>query len=206
MIKNFVLDMGNVLILFKPTLFIERLQLSAEDSALLEQVIFKSPIWLEMDQGLLNEAEACELYQSQLPERLHEAMRKLVMEWDQPLVEIEGMVELVAELKSKGYGIYFLSNASQRQHEYWSRVSASQYFDGTLISADVKMMKPNYDIYDCLFDTFNLNPEECFFIDDSKPNIMAAEEMGMKGYCFDNYVESLRETILQLVSEYEEAK
>ncbi|MBG9980535.1 HAD family phosphatase [Facklamia sp. DSM 111018] len=199
MIKNFIFDMGNVLILFKPTLFIKRLQLSSEDSLLLEEVIFKSPIWLEMDQGLRNEREACELYQSQLPERLHESMRKLVMEWDQPLIEIEGMVELVAKLKAKGYGIYLLSNASQRQHEYWDRVSASQYFDGTLISADVKMMKPNCEIYDCLFNTFNLNPEECFFIDDSKPNIMAANKMGMKGYCFDNDVDKLREVILSLL-------
>ena len=58
------------------------------------------------------------------------------------MVKPTGMKTDGDELKKAGYGVYLLSNASYRQHEYWPRVPGSQYFDGTLISADVKLVKP----------------------------------------------------------------
>ena len=54
------------------------------------------------------------------------------------------------------------------------------YFDGTLISADVKLIKPQPEFYRLLFETFSLRPEECFFIDDNNYNIEAALNSGMR--------------------------
>jgi len=34
-----------------------------------------------------------------------------------------------------------------RQHDYWPRVETSKFFDGKLISADVKVVKPQPEIY-----------------------------------------------------------
>ena len=108
------------------------------------------------------------------------------------------MLELIKELKEKGYGIYLLSNASSRQHIYWERMSCHKYFNGTLISADVKMAKPDPGIYRLLFSTFSLKPEECFFIDDSEKNIQAAEEAGMAGYVFRNNPEQLKDILYRI--------
>ena len=47
------------------------------------------------------------------------------------------------------------------------------------------MMKPDKNIYYRLFEKFSLNPEECFFIDDTKENIIASEKCGMKGFVFN---------------------
>ena len=47
------------------------------------------------------------------------------------------------------------------------------------------MMKPNKNIYNRLFEKYELIPEECLFIDDSEKNILSAEECGMHGYIFD---------------------
>ena len=129
---------------------------------------------------------------SRLPERLHEQAHLLVDRWDRPILPVPGMAELVRELKEAGYGVYLLSNASYRQHEYWPRVPGSEYFDGTLISADVKLVKPCAEIYELLYSTFGLIPGECLFIDDSAPNIESAERTGMPGIVFHGDADELR--------------
>jgi len=132
MIRNIVFDMGQVLLRFEPAYFIERVGAAEEDRALLLREVYQSLEWARMDRGSMTEAEAAESMCRRLPARLHETVHALVDRWDRPILPIEGMEELIAELKEKGYGIYLLSNASYRQHEYWPRVPASRYFDGTL--------------------------------------------------------------------------
>ena len=143
MIRNIVFDMGQVLLRFDPAYFIERAGAADEDKDLLLREVYKSLEWARMDRGSLTEAEAAESMCRRLPERLHETVHALVDKWDRPILPVEGMEELIEELKQKGYGIYLLSNASYRQHEYWPRVPASRFFDGTLVSADVKLVKPH---------------------------------------------------------------
>ncbi|HHU54004.1 MAG TPA: HAD family phosphatase [Clostridiaceae bacterium] len=198
MIKNIIFDMGNVLILFRPEIFINRLNVSQQDAKLLNDIIFDSQEWASLDNGSANEDEVIEILKKKLPRRLHDEMIALVTEWDIPLIEIEGMSQLIKELKAEGYKIYLLSNASTRQHEYWPRISASQYFDGTVISADVKMVKPNPEIFEHLCAKFSLLPAECFFIDDLEQHIIAAESIGMQGYQFTGNVYDLRKVIDRL--------
>lgn len=195
MIKHFIFDMGNVLIWFRPAYFIEQLNIHGDDAALLKRAVFDAPEWGHLDDGSKSEDELCRHLQAVLPEHLHAPMERLIRAWDEPLLHVAGMTELIAELKAEGFGLYLLSNASRRQHAYWLRIPASAYFDGKLISADVKMVKPNPEIYKRLFDTFSLRPEECFFIDDAPQNIQAAEYLGMKGHVFDGDVAALRRAI-----------
>jgi len=194
-IKHFIFDMGNVLIEFRPDVFIGRLNVSEQDGALLKRAVFDAEEWAYLDDGSLSEEELCSHLKDVLPKHLHDPMIRLVTAWDEPLMEVAGMSQLVGELKGKGYGLYLLSNASRRQHQYWPRISASRYFDGTLISADVRMVKPNPDIYRHLFETFSLRPQECFFIDDLERNIRAAEALGMQGHVFDGDIAALRRAI-----------
>ncbi|MGI6578835.1 MAG: HAD family hydrolase [Saccharofermentanales bacterium] len=198
MIKNIIFDMGNVLILFRPEIFINRLNVSQQDAKLLNDVIFDSQEWASLDDGSANEAEVMEIFKNKLPVRLHDQMITLVTQWDIPLLEVEGMSQLIKELKAKGYKIYLLSNASSRQHEYWDRISASEYFDGTVISADVKMVKPDPKIFEHLCEKFSLLPAECFFIDDLEQHVIAAESIGIEGYVFDGNVSKLRQALERL--------
>ena len=192
MIRNIIFDMGNVLIRFEPYLFMERLGVPEADRTLMWQEVFNSMEWAQLDHGTLTEAQALERICVRLPERLHDAAEKLVMHWDRPIIEVEGMCELAAELKELGYPLYLLSNASVRQHEYWPRISASRYFDGTLISADVKLLKPDHAIYRLLCVTFSLDPAECFFIDDNPYNMEGAHCCGIAGTVFRGEISRLR--------------
>ena len=195
MIRNVIFDMGNVLILFDRDLFIRRLGVSKEDHALLMDEVFCGPEWIGMDQGIYTEASVLEGICRRLPQRLHAAAEALVFRWDEPLIPIEGMYELVEELKGKGYGIYLLSNASIRQHAYWPRIAASRFFDGTLISADEKVIKPQSEIYRRCVQRFGLRSEECFFIDDMPENVAGAIRCGLSGSVFTGDVSALRKAL-----------
>lgn len=194
-IRNIIFDMGNVLLRFDRDVFYDRFQIPAEDRPVLTREIFLSLEWARMDRGSMTEAEALESICQRLPQRLHETAKRLICHWDEPLFPIEGMFELVAELKELGYGIYLLSNASVRQPEYWARLPVSQFFDGTLISANVKLVKPQFEIYHKLLDTFGLKPEECFFVDDAIGNIEGAFCCGISGAVFHMDVEELRRNL-----------
>lgn len=192
MIRNVVFDMGQVLIRFDGRYFIRRQGIPEADQELVWNQVFRSLEWMQMDRGSKTEEEAVAAILPRIPQRLQEAVRLLVTRWDEPLVPIPGMYELIQELKENGYGIYLLSNASRRQHEYWPRVPASRFFDGTLISADVHLMKPQPEIYRLLCDRFSLKAPECFFVDDSPANIEAALCCDMPGAIFHGDVAELR--------------
>ena len=192
MIRNILFDMGNVLIYFDRNLFMDRLGVSEEDKKLLMREVFLSVEWVRMDRGSMVEADAVESCCKRLPEHLHDAAEKLIQMWDRPILPIPGMYELIEELKAKGYGIYLLSNASVRQHEYWPRVPASRFFDGKLISADVHVIKPQPEIYRLCLEKFGLEAESCFFIDDSPANIEGALNCGIAGAVFHGDVAWLR--------------
>lgn len=192
MIKNILFDMGNVLIHFDRKVFLDRLDISEEDKQLLLREVFLSVEWVQMDRGALAEPEAEVLMCRRLPEYLHHAVHELVSCWDEPMLPIAGMAEVVEELKIKGYGIYLLSNASIRQHEYWPRIPGWQFFDGKIISADEKVMKPHPDYYNRAIERFHLVPQECIFIDDVPANIEGAMYCGIPGVVFHGDVQLLR--------------
>jgi len=197
MIRNILFDMGNVLIHFDRNAFLNRLDISEEEKQLLLREVFLSVEWVQMDRGTLAEPEAEILMCQRLPQHLHAAVHELVSLWDEPMLPIAGMAQLAEELKANGYRLYLLSNASVRQHEYWPKIPGWQYFDGTIISADEKVMKPHPDYYHRALSRFGLKPEECFFIDDVPANIEGALYCGIPGAVFHGDVTLLRRQMQQ---------
>ena len=199
MIRNIIFDMGNVLIYFDRNIFLDRVGLeNPEDRELLNREVYLSLEWSRMDRGSLTDEEAAEIIARRVPEHLRETVHRLVNEWERPILPIAGMEELVRELKRNGYGIYLLSNASYRQHLYWSEIPASDLFDGTLISADVHLVKPQPEIYELLCNRFSLKKEECVFIDDSTPNAEGAFYTGIPAIVFHNDVGELRRKLREI--------
>ena len=196
MIRNIVFDMGNVVIRFDPPFFLDRAGIhDPEDRKLILNELFLSVEWAQMDAGTLTEQTAEPLILPRIPERLREAVRTLLYTWAYPRDMIPGMEELVRRLKSAGYGIYLLSNASVAQHEYWPKFPVSRLFDGKLISCDVKVVKPCHRIYRLFTEKFMLKPEECVFIDDAPANVAGAVACGWQGIVFHGSADELAQKL-----------
>ena len=185
MIRNIVFDMGRVLIHWSGEQLMEKYDLPEEDRALLNEVVFSSIQWVQLDRGSITEAQALEVFLPKLPERLHGVARELVcFWWQQPLRPIAGMDALIRELKKNGYGIYVLSNAGLPLRQYWPRLPGADCFDGVVVSAEEKLLKPQPEIFRVLLSRYELKPEECVFIDDSLANAEGAVYCGMEGIFF----------------------
>lgn len=192
MIKNIVFDMGGVLIHYQPLEIISHLRLPPEDEKMIYREVFRTVEWVQMDRGVASEEEAVLAMERRLPERLHGALARAIRWWELELRPMEGMAELLAELKGMGYGIYLLSNASVRQPEYFDRIPGSQYFDGKIVSAFYKLLKPQHEIFELLLREFSLRAGECFFVDDNHENVESAVFNGFSGAVFDGDVPRLR--------------
>ena len=193
MIRNIVFDMGNVLIRFDPDLFMDREGITdAGERRMIRNDLFLSVEWAQMDSGILTEKTAEPMILKHFPENMHAVVSHLLYSWAIPRAEINGMEELVRGLKQAGYSIYLLSNASVSQHRYWPLVPVSRYFDGEMISCDVKVVKPMWEIYHLFTERFELDPEECLFIDDAPNNVAAAIACGWQGIVFHGDAAELR--------------
>ncbi len=196
MVKNLILDMGNVLIEFAPDRFIADLGVTdPEVHALLLREVFRSAEWTALDHGDMDEGEALNRICLRLPDDLCPMAERLVFHWNEPLHPIPGMAELMRDCKAAGMGIYLLSNASVRHGEYWSHVPGSEYFDGVIVSANLKMVKPSPEIFRYVLDTYGLKAEECLLVDDMTYNVEGAEAVGIPGFHFHNNAAALRQIL-----------
>ena len=199
MIRNIVFDMGNVLIRFDPDSFMDRVGITdPEDRKIVNRELFASVEWALMDMGLETEDTFEPKVLARIPNRLREKVRELLRNWAYPRQYIPGMPELVQRLKNAGYGIYLLSNASVGQPAYWNQMPVSKLFDGTLVSAFVKTVKPCPAIYRLFTEEFKLEEAECVFIDDAPINVAAAVACGWQGIVFHGDPAELEEKLRTL--------
>lgn len=196
MIKNVIFDMGNVLIDFDPMRYVKELHINDKEE---EDKIYKATYLnyksIYMDYGAISDEEFINYVVDGLGEEYREKIKKLILNWTDYLTPIEGVEDIIKELKNKGYKLYLLSNASFNQHNYWEKIPAHKYFDGKIVSCDVGSIKPFPEIYEALYKKYDIKPEESFFIDDLIINIFGANRTGMEGYVFTGSAKDLREEL-----------
>ncbi|GMA45893.1 HAD family hydrolase [Tetragenococcus muriaticus] len=191
MIKNIVFDMGNVLIKYDPAQFIGKFSSEEKHQQMLLEEIFYTDEWEQYDQGTITKEEIINKARKRLPETLHPSIPIIMDTWFEKMTPISGMEEVVKTLKKNGYSVYLLSNVSQDFYSFIEIVPGMAYFDGSFISSDWKCIKPYAKIYQLFFSHFNLEPTECFFIDDLAVNVAAAASQGMQGHVFDENISYL---------------
>lgn len=202
MIRHVIFDFGNVLARFEPCEMVAQFTDDPSDIELLTDVVFDRLYWDKADAGTITDDETKDAFCARLPERLHKTACAVYDAWPTLLPPIEGMVELVQELKSRDCSLYLLSNISTKfAAEYtnipWLAALFSQ-FDGLVFSAEIGLTKPHHDIFEYVLQTYGLSAENCLFIDDSPINIAGARAVGIQGWLFDGDIAPLRATISDL--------
>lgn len=96
-----------------------------------------------------------------------------------------GIINLINKLKENNYKVYVLSNNNKSAINYLKKCEEVKNIDGWVVSYEYKLVKPDEEFFKVLFNKFNLNPEECFFVDDKEKNINAGKKLGMNGHVLD---------------------
>ena len=188
MIKNIVFDVGRVLVGYNPQKILDGIVPGSVYHELYRDVLFDAEIWQKMDRGVVTHEEAVEIlaHHGNHDPIYIEGMKKLLDEFSHHLEILPESRALFIEAKKK-YSVYILSNFQDLPFD--QLVTLHPFIntaDGMVVSAKIKMMKPDLEIYYHLLDTHNLVAHETVFIDDLRENIEACESVGMHGIVFQN--------------------
>lgn len=192
MIKNIVFDFGQVMIRFDPWYMVRRYVTNEEDVALLVPVVFDRQYWNRLDAGTITDEEVVRACCERLPARLWGSVEEIYYNWVYNLPPVEGMEELVRDVKKRGFRVFLLSNISTYFADHADAHPVLELFEKQIYSAVCGMTKPNSDIFEYLCRECDIKPEETVFVDDSPANIAGAESVGITGYLFDGDAARLR--------------
>jgi len=193
-IKAIIFDFGGVLLDWKPSLLYNRY---FPDNPEGMETFFKEVDFAgwnaHQDRGR-SFKEGVAVLSAQFPHYAH-LIQAYHEHWiDSIAGEHEGTVEIVKQLKQRGYPVYGLSNWSV---ETFPLARAKYHFfdllDGIVLSGAVGYNKPEPEIYQIMLDKIGRPAQECLFIDDSLANVQQAQKMGFQTIHFKSSEHLARE-------------
>lgn len=200
-VDTVVFDVGNVLIRWDPrNLYRKMIPESFADEAAMERFLAEvcTPDWnLEQDRGR-SWAEAVAERTARHPDHA-----ELIRAFDERWMEmvpgaIESSVAVLRDLKAAGAPVYAITNFSaEKWDETIARFDFFALFDGIIVSAHERLVKPDAAIYRLCFERFGITPSRAVFIDDSAVNVAGSEATGMRAIRFHQGVD-LRAALMSL--------
>lgn len=193
LIKTIIFDIGRVLVDWDWEDYLRRLFKDEETVLNMGKAFFANPVFVEFDRGVWTTEEILAKFIEGAPQ-YEEEIRLTFSRMGETIRQREFACSWITSLKARGYQVLFLSNYStQMRSANPQALSFIEYMDGGVFSCDVKMVKPDRGIYECIIDKYNLSPEECIFIDDNAENIEAANEIGIHGIQYLDYEQATRD-------------
>lgn len=187
-IKNIIFDLGNVIldldferanVAFKELLGADFDRLSSSEET--RDIFLKFEVGYFSEESFIN---ALQRLSAKVPDG-----RAMIDAWNSLLVGIpEQRLKLLEDLNQKGYSLYLLSNTN-RLHIHWLQTYLkktyeiedfdNRFFKKSYYSHLLKMRKPDPEIFQFVLSNAFIKAEETLFIDDSKANVLAAQDLGI---------------------------
>ena len=184
MIKNLIFDFGKVLVDYDFEAFFRRYITDEERCRAFTPILHNEEVQRMFDREEYSFDEIIEEIICQHRE-FEQEIRYFATHYPEIVTnEVEGMRELLTRLKGEGYRLYGLTNWCSKVYLTMAQFDIFDLLDGYIISSEEKVIKPEAEIYQRLFNKFNLKPEECLFADDRAENIEGGRRVGMEGIVF----------------------
>lgn len=180
MIKNIVFDFGNVLIRWDRANLYRKIFTDENDLNFFLDKVCPLDWNAQMDKGKLF-SEAVAERKIIFPKYANE-IQMFHDRWEEMLGgSISSNVDILQYYRdSNDFNIYGLTNWSAETFPLaQKKFDFLHWFEGIIVSGEEKLVKPGKEIYELLFDRYNLSPPSSLFIDDSIANIKTAKELGM---------------------------
>jgi len=181
-----IFDMGGVLIDWNPRYLYRKLFANeAEMEWFLAEVCTQD--WNVQQDAGRPFAEGVAALTAQFPAHTSH-IRAFDERWDEMVRgPIAGTVTILEELAATGYPLYGLTNwSAEKFAQTRPRYAFFRHFRHILVSGQVKLIKPDPRIYQLLLDHVQRPAAECLFIDDSVPNVDAAQQLGFDAIHFQS--------------------
>ena|ERR1700688_286421 len=182
--RSVIFDVGGVLLDWNPARVLESYYTAPAERAAMKQAIFLHADWLEVDRGMLSEAQLLERIAARVGRPVPELTGLFAFVRD----SLRPKADTVALLKSlavRGVPLYCLSNMPletfghlQKRFGFW------ELFRGIVISGEIKLVKPQPEIFEYLLGRYALSAADTVFIDDYPVNVEAARTLGLHTVLF----------------------
>jgi FMN phosphatase YigB (HAD superfamily) len=112
--------------------------------------------------------------------RVEDEVARELRQWRRILIPIPDTIHILKGVRRR-YPLYCLSNVDKATTHYLQeRYRLYDIFDGTVLSWEAGMRKPEMGIYELVIHRFNLIPERILFIDDKERNLIPARQVGFQ--------------------------
>ena len=97
-----------------------------------------------------------------------------------------GITELLSQAKGNSISVWCLSNDVGRWSDKLRKnLGIDKFLNGSIISGDVGVRKPDKEIYEILIHSSGYKIEDILFVDDREKNVIASREVGIETVMFD---------------------
>ena len=181
MIRNIVFDIGNVLAEFSWREHLARFGFTGEKAERIGKAMMLNPTWNELDRGVCSREKLLQSFIKEAPD-LEQEIRLVFSDLSTIVRKFPKSDSWVQSLKDRGYHVYYLSNYSSHvRKDTEKELTFMKLMDGGIMSYEVQLIKPDLAIYQTLMVRYDLQPEECVFLDDTVRNVEAAQALGIAG-------------------------
>ena len=193
MIRNVILDVGNVLVDYCWKKHLNSFGFSEEIAKRVAAATALSEDWDEYDRGVLTDDEVLNRFIENDPGVEKEI--RMYVENLSGVIEVYPYAEQwIRDLKAQGLHVYILSNFGEMcYNDCGSKMDFTGLVDGAVFSWREKVIKPDDAIYQCILKRYQLIPEECMFFDDREVNVEGAKRNGIHGIIFEDQAQANRE-------------
>ncbi len=193
--KTIVFDLGGVLIDWNSRYLYQRIFASTEEMEWFLSFVCP-PAWNALFDAGRPFAEGIAEAKHKYPKYAAQ-IEAYFLRWDEMLGgAVQGSVEILREVKERGYPVYALTNWSAETFPYArAKFDFLTWFNGILVSGAEKLAKPDPAIFMRFLQTFGFRAEDCIFIDDSPANVEAAQKLGFEAVHFTGPADLRRELV-----------
>jgi len=187
--RNIILDLGGVVL----DLDVDRTVKAFSDLGFpqledFDIILSRYPFFLDFETGNISTDEFIETLLKK--SRNHVSEEKILNAWNAMILGFrQESIDLLLNLR-KEYRIFLLSNTNAIHEIYYNRKlkyehgieNLDRIFEKVYYSHNLKMRKPNSDIFQHVLNDAGLSPAECLYIDDTLIHVETARSLDIKGH------------------------
>ena len=195
-----IFDLGKVIVDFSVEKACSQIAKAASEgvsAGVVHSFLFEDGLEYRFEAGEFNFAHLHQLFERRFACSINASDLKLAAaDIFTPITPTIEILKCLREKYSNEIPMVLLSNTNEVHWEFIEKNwSISKFFDHTVLSFEVKSLKPDEKIYRAVLEKTGADARHCFFVDDIQANIDGAIHLGFDAALF-NGPDSLRRALI----------